>query len=321
MSEKPSRREFLHGAGVAATGAIATAHPLAAQAEAPAQAAPRTMGATFRALLQKREPFENVAVFDVFTARLTEIAGFPSLYLGSTGVAEFHGIPDWELHSPADTIDYCAQIMGNVDIPAVVDLDSAGDPLALYRTVKELERMGAGAVHITDGVAARSPAPASRAPINVVVDRIHAAVDARSDLVVTVRCGARNAESFDRAVERAAAYAAAGAETVWFLPMTFEDQARAATLLKIPLMGQIFADTPPGQAKQSNITVAVYASFVQNIAQSAVYDALTELKTTGALVKAAKGARLGNTIPAEIRARVNRTADLTERAKKYNTRQ
>ena len=300
---------------------MATVQPLAAQSQAPAQSTPRSMGARFRALLQKREPFENVAAFDVFTARLVEAVGFPSIYLGSTGVAEFHGIPDWELHSPADTIEYCAQIMGNVDLPAVIDLDNGGDPLALYRTVKELERLGAGAVHITDGVHAQSPGPTPFVPVNVMVDRIHAAVDARSDLVVSVRCGARNTESFDKAIERTLAYAAAGAETVWFLPMTFDDQARAATLVKIPLTGQIFSDTPVGQAKTSSITVAVYASFVQNIAQSAVYDALTELKTTGALVKASKGARLGNTIPADVRARVSRTAELIALAKKYNTRQ
>ncbi|MBI4265027.1 MAG: isocitrate lyase/PEP mutase family protein [Acidobacteria bacterium] len=317
MSEQPNRREFIQGAGmVAATGLISGAPPLGAQTSSPA-ASPPAMGGRFRALLQKREPFENVAVFDVFTARLVEVLGFPSLYLGSSGVAEFHGIPDWELHSPADTIEYCAQIMANVDLPAVIDLDNLGEPLVVYRTVKELERQGAGAVHLCDGVQSAGPGATQLVSTSVMVDRIHAAVDARSDLVISVRCQGRNLESLERTFERANAYAEAGAETVWFLPITFDELEQAAKVVKIPLMGQIFGDTPPGQAKKSGITVAVYASFVQNIAQSAVYDALMELKTTGALAKSSRGQRLGNTIPADVRARVIRSADFTERAKRY----
>ena len=64
--------------------------------------------------------------------------------------------------------------------------------------------------------------------------------------------------------------------------------------------------------------MAVYASFLQNIAQSAVYDALVELKSTGMLTRSAKGQRLGGTIPAEVRAKLLRTAEMADRGKKYS---
>ena len=74
---------------------------------------------------------------------------------------------------------------------------------------------------------------------------------------------------------------------------------------------------PVAVAKQNKVTMALYASLVQNIAQSAVYDALMEFKSTGTWTKSAKGQRLGNTIPAEFRARMLRQADHTDRATKY----
>jgi 2-methylisocitrate lyase-like PEP mutase family enzyme len=151
-----------------------------------------------------------------------------------------------------------------------------------------------------------------------MVDKIRAAVDARSDMVVTVRCAAAPTEGKDRAIARGVAYAQAGAETIWFAGMTFEDYPRVADAIKIPVTAQMAMDTPMATAKASRVTMAVYASLLQNIAQSAVYDALTELKTTGLMVKSAGGVRLGGRIPADFRARVMRVNDINELGKKYN---
>ena len=97
-----------------------------------------------------------------------------------------------------------------------------------------------------------------------------------------------------------------------------EEVAKAADLVKAPLTAQMFVDMSMAQAKQSKVTVAVYATFLQNIQQGAMHEALTELKTTGFMTKAAKGQRLGQGMPADVRAKVFRTTDLTERGKKYH---
>jgi 2-methylisocitrate lyase-like PEP mutase family enzyme len=150
-----------------------------------------------------------------------------------------------------------------------------------------------------------------------MVDKIRAASDARTDMVVTVRLQGFNTEMLERTLERGQAYAEAGADVLWFVPMPRENMVKAADAVKKPLMMQLFFDEPMSIARQNRITMGVYASLVQNIAQSAVYDALMEFKQTGTWTKSAKGQRLGNTIPAEFRQRMLRQADHTDRAKKY----
>jgi len=322
MPKKSGRREFIHAAGVSGAALLAASQPLA-QGQGGSQAAPapaKTMGARFRELLQRREPFEAVAAYDVFTARMVEMMGFPALFLGGSLVGDFYAEPDW-LTSMSERIEYARQIAETVEIPTLADMDDGGDPMAIYRATKQYEQARVGAIHILDDAVGPMGQQTGVIPVNKMVDKIHAAVDARSDMVVTVRCTAATAagrETKDRAIERGVAYAEAGAETIWFMGMTFADLPRVADAIKIPVTAQMAMDTPMSAAKAARVTVAVYASLLQNIAQSAVYDALTELKTTGLMVKSAGGVRLGGRIPADFRARLMRNTEIAERGKKYN---
>lgn len=321
MARTTNRREFIQATGLAATGLIANAPPLPAAPEPQTRPAARTMGARLRELLQRREVFQNIAVYDVITGRMVEFMGFPSLYLGSTASGEHKGMPDWDLTSISEQIEYFGNIAQNVGVPAIADIDEGGSGLSLYRATKDFERAGLGGIHIVDGLAKMGQMTGLISK-GTMVDRIHAAVDARSDLVVTARCqggAAASRESKEQAIERGIAYAQAGADALWFTGLQFEDLAKAAGAVKVPLMAQIFVDTPVSKPKESRVTVAVYASFLQNIAQSAVYDALVELKNTGMLTKSAKAQRLGGTIPADVRTKLLQTTDLTSRGKKYDS--
>jgi 2-methylisocitrate lyase-like PEP mutase family enzyme len=323
MPERHGRREFIQAAGMTSAAALWAAERPLGQAPSGAQpiAAPaRTMGARFRELLQRREPFEAIAAYDAFTARMVEEMGFPALFLGGSLVGDFYATPVW-LTSLGERLEYARHITEHVDIPALVDVDDGGDPMAIYRITKAYEQARAGAIHILDD----TPGPMGRVagvlPVSRMVDKIHAAVDARSDMVVTVRCTAASqagGESKAQAIARGAAYAEAGAETIWFTGMTFGDLPKVAEAITVPITAQLFNDTTMATARASRVTVAVYASLLQNIAQSAVYDALTELKTTGTMSKASGGVRLGGRIPPEFRARLMRTNDITARGKKYN---
>lgn len=324
MSKRNGRREFLHVAGLSGAGLLATAHPLAqgeARPQQTAQPAPaRTMGARFRELLERREPFEAIAAYDVFSSRMVELMGYPALFLGGSLVGDFYAEPVW-LTTLSERLGYARQITENVDIPALADIDDGGDPMVIYRTTKQYERARVGAIHILDDEVGPMGQTVGVIPVNKMVDKIKAAVDARSDMVVTVRCTAASQtgkETREQAIARGVAYAQAGAESIWFTGMTFDDLPRVADAVKIPITAQLFMDTTMAAAKASRVTVAVYASLLQNIAQSAVYDALTELKTTGTMMKSAGGVRLGGRIPAEFRARITRAADITARGKKYS---
>src|SRR5467141_2021665 len=85
MARKTNRRNFVQVAGLAASGLMATARPLAGVIPEPqARPAPSTMGARFRALLNGPEPLVCPGAYDVLTARLIEIHGFKSTFIGST---------------------------------------------------------------------------------------------------------------------------------------------------------------------------------------------------------------------------------------------
>jgi 2-methylisocitrate lyase-like PEP mutase family enzyme len=321
MSEKSGRREFLQSAGLTAAGLTMAASPLAA-GMAPATPTPaKTMGGRFRELLQKRDPFHAIAAYDVYTARMVQEFGFPALFMGGSLTGDFYAQPLW-LRDLSDRIDYIRHIAENVEIPTLVDVDDGGDPLKVYRVTKELERANAGAIHILDstvGPMGTVPDPGV-IPVAKMVDKIHAAVDARSDLVVTVRCGAgaMGREGKAGAIARGIKYAEAGCETIWFTGLMLSDLPEVADAIKIPVTAQFTATNTVADARSNKVVCMVYASILQNIAQSAVYDALTELKTTGTMTKIAAGARLGGHVPPEFRQKLLRTPETTELGKKYN---
>src|SRR5882672_1113444 len=96
MARKTNRREFVQVAGLAASGLIASARPLAAAVPEPqVRPAPRTMGARFRALMNGPEPLICPGAYDVLTARLIEVHGFKGAFIGSSVVNQFLvGLPD-----------------------------------------------------------------------------------------------------------------------------------------------------------------------------------------------------------------------------------
>ena len=135
MAKTTGRREFIHAAGFGGAGLLAASQALAAAGvqtsarPASQPAAARTMGARFRELLHRGEPFEAVAAYDVFTARMVELMGFPALFMGGSLVGDFYAEPVW-MASLAERIDYVRHIAELVDIPTLADMDDGGDPNA-----------------------------------------------------------------------------------------------------------------------------------------------------------------------------------------------
>ncbi len=309
----------MQGAGMAATAIVAASQPLVgsvSRSQPQSESAPQTMGAGFQRLLQGSEPFENIAVFDVMTARMTEILGFPSLSIGGSAVDEFYGLPGYGLTAGSYKIEFGKRIAGSVNIPVMIDIgDDGPTPIALYRDIQEFEKAGLGAVHMVDGTSAQGGGFFS---ISEMVDRIHAAVDARSDMVITVRCQIPLSEGIERTVERGVAYAEAGADVLWYQRVPFDDLPGIADAAGLPLMGRMISGTPVSDARAAGVTLMWYPAFVQNIAQGAVYDALMELRDTGLLTESARGTILGDTLPADVRNIIRRTDEYREPAARYN---
>ncbi len=319
MSRMTSRREFIQGASLAAAGIVATSQPLAggvSLSQPQSEPAPQTMGARFRSLLQGGEPFQNIAVYDVMTARMTEILGFPSLSIGGSAVDEFYGLPGYGLTGGSYKIEYGKRLAGSVDIPIMIDVaDEGPTPLALYRDIQEFDKAGLGAVHMVDG---RGSLGGGFFSVSEMVDRIHAAVDARSELVITVRCQIPITEGIESITERGVAYAEAGADALWYQRVPFDDLPGIANAAGLPLMGRMTSGTPVSDARAAGIALMWYPALVQNIAQGAVYDALMELRDTGLMTESAHGEILGDTLPADVRNRLRLRDEYRELAARYN---
>ena len=153
MARKTNRREFVQVAGLAASGLMAAARPLAgAILELQARPAPSTMGARFRALMNAPDPLICPGAYDVLTARLIQVHGFTAAFVGSSAPnQELVALPDQAVVTVSEIIEYNTVIAANVDIPILADVDDFGaTPLNVYRFAKKADRGGIGCVAFDD---------------------------------------------------------------------------------------------------------------------------------------------------------------------------
>ena len=178
-----------------------------------------------------------VSAFDALTARTAEAAGFEILHVTGFGsAAALTGGPDIGLVTMAETVEVTRRICDAVERPVIADADCGyGNPLNVMRTVRALEAAGAAGLHLEDQVTPkRCGHMAGKAviPTAEMVAKIAAAVDARRDpdFVIIARTDARAPEGLDAALERARAYAAAGADVLFVeAPESAEEIRRIAT--------------------------------------------------------------------------------------------
>jgi methylisocitrate lyase len=322
MAKRTSRREFVRLAGFAATGLMG-ARPASAQSVPASQARPaaRTMGARFRELLLGTEPFSCPSAYDVPSARLVEMHGFKAIFLGSSSVnLGLLGLPDQAVVTVSEIIEWDSVIASNVDIPVVADVDDFGaSPLNVYRFSKEAEKRGIGAAAFDDRMPlnrATNYAAPGVIPKNQMIDKIHAAADARSDMVVVARCLAPAPNgSTDDLFDRAMAYAEAGADAVWMEFHTPQDSLRAARMIKKPIWGTVgspnFPATPTAM-KAAGIMCGDVPGLVP-VALGAVDKALAEMKATGRIAEAAKGS-----LSRERLEKIEQVEELNARSRKYH---
>lgn len=161
-------------------------------------------------------------VFDALTASIAADAGFETLYLSGAGIAYTKlGRPDIGLVTMSEVAETLSHIRERVDAYLVVDADTGyGNALNVERTVRLLERAGASAIQLEDQVLPKRCGHLAGKEIvssAEMIGKIHAAVDSRRhrDTVIIARTDAVAVEGFERAIERARAYRAAGADMLF----------------------------------------------------------------------------------------------------------
>ena len=148
-------------------------------------------GARFRAAVEEEKPLQVAGAINAYTARLAEATGFSALYLSGGGVAANSlGVPDLGISTMEDVLTDVRRITDATDLPLLVDIDTGwGGAFNIARTIRSMIKAGAAAVHIEDQVGAKrcGHRPGKElVAAEEMVDRIKAAVDARTDRAV---CG------------------------------------------------------------------------------------------------------------------------------------
>jgi len=261
----------------------------------------KSAGARLRAAMKAEKPLQCVGTINAYHARLAERVGYQAIYLSGGGVAAGSlGLPDLGISNLEDVLTDVRRITDACALPLLVDVDTGFGASAfnIARTVKSLIKAGAAGMHIEDQVGAKrcGHRPGKElVPKEEMVDRVKAAVDAKTDpqFVVMARTDALAVEGLERAIERAVACVAAGADAIF--PEAMTDLAmyrKFADAVKVPVLANIteFGSTPLftlEELRSANVAIALYplsAFRAMNAAALKVYEAIRKEGTQKSVV-------------------------------------
>lgn len=232
---------------------------------------PESAGKKFRAAVAAEKPLQVIGAINAYHARLAERVGYKAIYLSGGGVAAGSlGLPDLGISTLDDVLIDIRRITDVCGLPLLVDVDTGfGGAFNIARTVKSLIKFGAGAMHIEDQVQAKRCGHRPNKEIvtrEEMVDRIKAAVDARTDpdFAIMARTDALAVEGLDAAIDRARACVEAGADMIFPEAMTELSMYRKfADAVKVPVLANIteFGSTPlftVDELRSANVSIVLY---------------------------------------------------------------
>jgi 2-methylisocitrate lyase-like PEP mutase family enzyme len=228
--------------------------------------------------------------FDCLQARLAEEAGFEAVYMTGFGTSAARGYPDLGLLTMSEMVANARAIAGCVSLPVICDADTGyGNPVNVWRTVREYEDAGASALHIEDQVWPKRCgflAGKQVIPMEDMVAKVRAACDARRDpnLVIIARSDALQPHGWDETERRARTYRAAGADLIFLDGIKTHDdlETYARRLGDLPLLynGDLL---PLDELVKYPFKVTIHIGTMLAAYQS-TRDTMRELKRAGKLV-------------------------------------
>jgi methylisocitrate lyase len=211
-------------------------------------------GFNLRKAVKEEVPLQVVGTINAYCARLAERAGFKAIYLSGAGAANASfGLPDLGITTLNDVCEDVRLITATTQVPLLVDADTGwGSAFNIARTVRDLTRAGAAGCHLEDQEQAkRCGHRPNKALVSAgeMVDRIKAAVDARTDdeFVVMARTDACASEGVQAGIDRAAVYVEAGADMIFAEALyALEGYGAFASAVPVPVLANIteFGKTP-----------------------------------------------------------------------------
>ncbi|WP_151530509.1 methylisocitrate lyase [Corynebacterium megadyptis] len=259
---------------------------------APAATA-RDIRASFVGALRSGELQRLPGAFSPLVARAIEDAAFDGVYVSGAVVAADLALPDIGLTTLSEVAARSRQIARSTSLPVLVDADTGfGEPMSAARTIAELESAGVAGCHLEDQVNPKRCGHLDGKEVvstELMVRRITAAVNERADpnFIICARTDAAGVEGIDAAIERARAYADAGADMIFSEALTTPQDFEAfRAAVDIPLLANMteFGKTQLLTAQQLQdigYNAVIYPVTTLRIAMGQVEDALQELAATG----------------------------------------
>jgi methylisocitrate lyase len=259
-------------------------------------------GAAFKKALAEESPLQIIGTINANHALLAKRAGYRAIYLSGGGVAAGSlGLPDLGITTLEDVLTDVRRITNICDTPLLVDADTGFGSSAfnIGRTVKDLIKAGAAAMHMEDQVGAKRCGHRPNKEVvskNEMVDRIKAAVDARTDenFQIMARTDAIAIEGIDAALDRVHAYIEAGADLIFPEAIcTLEDYKKFSAAVNKPILANIteFGLTPlfgREELRDNGVKMILYplsAFRAMNKAAENVYEAIRREGTQKSVVE------------------------------------
>ena len=241
---------------------------------------------------------ENIAVlpgsYDALSASILEDEGFEAVYVSGAGVSNTKlGLADLGLTTGTEMRDRILDIAGAIDVPILADADTGyGNPVNVWRTVQTYEQAGAAGIQLEDQRFPKQCGHFDDAAVvetEEMVQKVRAAVDSRSHDAFTIvaRTDARSARNIDAAIERANAYADAGADLVFpEAPRTTDEMERFVREIDAPVMANMveYGKTPLLDADELDdigFDLVIYPNSLLRAAMVAMKETATHVKETG----------------------------------------
>lgn len=235
--------------------------------------------------------------YDALSTRLIEQAGFDVVYMTGSGAANsLLGEPDLGLTTMTEMANQAARICAATTLPVVADADTGyGGPLNVRRTIQEYERAGVAGLHIEDQVFPKRCGHFEGKqviPVDEMVGKIHAALDARTDpnLVIIARSDAAAVEGLDAALARGRAYEQAGADALFIeAPRALEELRIIGRSFHVPLIANMVEGgatplQPAVDLEAMGFKLVLHAGTLLRTAALAIQETLEHLRATGSMI-------------------------------------
>lgn len=227
--------------------------------------------------------------YDCLSARLVEQAGFEAAFMTGFGASgSILGQPDYGLMTMNEMACVCANMNAVLNIPLLGDIDTGyGNPLNVFRTVREFERAGMAAVHLEDQVFPKRCGHMEKKaviPMEEHVEKIRAAVEARDDMLIIARTDCRATHDLDEVVRRLEAYRDAGADIIYADALRSADEMRVVGSIPgvYKFANQVeFGKTPmmtAGEIQALGFSIVIYPVSTVFTAARAIQQMLARLK-------------------------------------------